>query len=126
MITLIQIIVKSLLSQKGILLNLSQILGKLVTSTLPTQRAASVALYSELIGKVKLDPVQLEVVMNTLDEARADSSSLVRKQAIRGLSKIVYLEPKQVHKFHFIDKLPEKIYLILFFYCRLMNILITV
>ena len=67
-----------------------------MTSTISAQRAVAAAFYAELIGKVNHDTVWLDAIINTLHEARADSSPLVRKLATIGLTHIAYLQPKQV------------------------------
>jgi len=79
-----------------VIANIAQSLGKLMTSAIVMQRAIAIAFYAELVGKVDCGTVWLEVIINTLHEAKADSSSLVRKLATIGLGRIAYLHPKQV------------------------------
>lgn len=98
LIAVVQTVMECLLGKNEVIINLSQILGKLVTSSLPTQRALAIAFYTELLGKVKCDSIWLDAVVNTFHEAKSDSFPFVRKLATIGLTKIVYLEPNQVRQ----------------------------
>lgn len=92
----VHITVQCLIERKEILTNVARQLGKLVTSTLPAQRAVAVAFYAELIGKMECDAIWLDGVINTLHEAKSDSSPLVRKLATVGLTRVACLKPNQV------------------------------
>lgn len=78
---------------------MTQYLGKLMTSTIPIQRGVAATFYSELIGKINCGTIWLDAIINTLHDAKADSSSLVRKLATIGLARIAYLDPRQVKNF---------------------------
>lgn len=80
---------------------MTQSLGKLMTSTIAIQRAVAATFYSELIGKIDCGAIWLDAIINTLHDAKADSSSLVRKLATIGLARIAYLDPRQVKKYFF-------------------------
>lgn len=67
-----------------------------MTSTIAIQRAVAATFYSELIGKVDCGAIWLDAIINTLHDAKSDSSSLVRKLATIGLARIAYLSPRQV------------------------------
>uniref|UniRef100_A0ABD2XLD7 Maestro heat-like repeat-containing protein family member 1 n=1 Tax=Trichogramma kaykai TaxID=54128 RepID=A0ABD2XLD7_9HYME len=86
------------------LLRLVRRSGRLVTRPLPAQRALAIALYAETLGQVaegaQDSSVWLDAIVNTLHEAKADSSALVRKIATRGLTSIAQLEPNLVEE-HF-------------------------
>ncbi|KAK2577321.1 hypothetical protein KPH14_003451 [Odynerus spinipes] len=82
-----------------VLSSLAQSLGRMMTSTISAQRAVAVTFYAELIGKVNYDVIWLDAIINTLHEAKADSSPLVRKLATVGLARIAYLEPKQIDEY---------------------------
>jgi len=75
---------------------MTQYLGKLMTSTIVIQRAVAATFYAELIGKIDCGAIWLDAIINTLHDAKADSSSLVRKLATIGLARIAYLDPRQV------------------------------
>jgi len=75
---------------------MTQYLGKLMTSTIVIQRAVAATFYAELIGKIDCGAIWLDAIINTLYDAKADSSSLVRKLATIGLARIAYLDPRQV------------------------------
>lgn len=98
LIATVHAVVRCLTKRADVLENLARHLGKLATSTLPAQRAVAVAFYAELMGKVNCDVVWLDAIINTLHEAKADSSSLVRKLATIGLTRVAYLDSKQVTK----------------------------
>ncbi|XP_029176005.1 LOW QUALITY PROTEIN: maestro heat-like repeat-containing protein family member 1 [Nylanderia fulva] len=92
-IFIVQTLIKCITNRHEVLLNMAQILGKLVTSTIPIQRAIAVTFYTELIGKVDCGVIWLDTIINTLHESKTDSSSLVRKHVIIGLARIAYLDP---------------------------------
>ena len=96
MVSTVHSVVRCLTNKDEVISNLAQSLGLLMTSTIAAQRAVAAAFYAELIGKVNHDSIWLDVIINTLHEARSDSSPLVRKLALIGLTRIVYLEAKQV------------------------------
>lgn len=75
---------------------MAQSIGKLMTSTIAIQRAVAATFYAELIGKVDCGVIWLDAIINTLYEAKTDSSSLVRTLAITGLSRIAYVDQKLV------------------------------
>lgn len=101
LVATVHAVVQCLSRRNEVLSNLVRCLGKLVTSTLPAQRAVTVAFYAELIGKLSCDAIWLDAIINTLHEAKTDSSPLVRKLATIGLTRVACLEPKQV-RFEFI------------------------
>lgn len=82
---------------------MAQILGKLVTSTIPIQRAIAVIFYTELIGKMNCGVIYLDTIINILHESKTDSSSLVRKHVIIGLARIAYLDPILVKSINFLS-----------------------
>nr|XP_050863894.1 maestro heat-like repeat-containing protein family member 1 [Vespula vulgaris] len=86
-------------TKNNVLSTLAQSLGRMMTSTISAQRAVAATFYSELIGKINCDVIWLDAIINTLYEAKADSSPLVRKLATIGLARIAYLEPKQVDEY---------------------------
>ncbi|XP_014215700.1 maestro heat-like repeat-containing protein family member 1 isoform X1 [Copidosoma floridanum] len=92
-------IARSLSKKSDSLANLGRYLGKLVTSTLATQRAVSIGFYAELVDKLNCDDIWLDAIINTLYEAKADSSPLVRKLATIGLGRVAYLESKHVEQY---------------------------
>lgn len=96
LIATVHMVVQSLSKRPKVLIVLAGYLGKLITSTLPAQRGVAVAFYAELLGKVDCDAIWLDAVINSLHEARADSSPMVRKLATIGLTRVACLEPKQV------------------------------
>lgn len=96
MILIVRTLIKCISSKNEDTLNMAQIVGKLVTSTIPIQRAVAVTFYTELIGKVDCGVIWLETIINTLHECKTDSSSLVRKHATIGLARIGYLNPRLV------------------------------
>lgn len=87
-------------SKDDLLISVAQSIGKLVTSQIATQRAVAIAFYGELIGQVDADPIWLDSIITTLLEARSDSSFLVRKLAIQGLSNIHKLDTQQLNEFY--------------------------
>ncbi|CAD6243793.1 GSCOCG00013142001-RA-CDS [Cotesia congregata] len=87
-------------SKDDLLISVAQSIGKLVTSQIATQRAVAIAFYGELIGQVDADPIWLDSIITTLLEARSDSSFLVRKLAIQGLSNISKLDAQQLNEFY--------------------------
>nr|ACE75349.1 HEAT repeat-containing protein [Glyptapanteles indiensis] len=87
-------------SKDDLLISVAQSIGKLVTSQISTQRAVAIAFYGELIGQVDADPIWLDSIITTLLEARSDSSFLVRKLAIQGLSNIYKLDSQQINEFY--------------------------
>lgn len=94
--TTVHTVVLCLDEKTEVLTNIARQLGKLVTSVLPAQRAVAVAFYAELIGRIDCDAIWLDGVINTLHEAKSDSSPLVRKLATIGLTQVASLKPKQV------------------------------
>ncbi|EZA49279.1 HEAT repeat-containing protein 7A [Ooceraea biroi] len=98
-ISTVQILIRCLTMKDDILSSIAQSLGKLMTSSIVMQRAVAIAFYAELIGKVDCGAIWLEAIINTLHEAKADSSSLVRKLATIGLGRIAYLDPRQVEEY---------------------------
>ncbi|KAI4498116.1 hypothetical protein M0802_006940 [Mischocyttarus mexicanus] len=95
----VRTMIKCIYMKNDVLLSLAQSLGKLMISTISAQRVVAVTFYSELIGKVSYDAIWLDGIINTLHEAKPDSSPLVRKLATIGLARIAYLEPKQVDEY---------------------------
>lgn len=98
-ISIVRTLIRCLSMKDDILPSIAQSLGKLMTSTIVMQRAVAVAFYAELVGKVDCGAVWLEAIINTLHEAKADSSPLVRKLATIGLGRIAYLDPRQVQEY---------------------------
>ncbi|KYN02585.1 PREDICTED: maestro heat-like repeat-containing protein family member 1 [Cyphomyrmex costatus] len=99
LILTVRTIMKCISTKSEILSNMTQYLGKLMTSTIARQRAVAATFYSELIGKIDCGPIWLDAIINTLHDAKIDSSSLVRKLATIGLARIAYLDPKQVDEY---------------------------
>ncbi|KAL6261907.1 hypothetical protein P5V15_006990 [Pogonomyrmex californicus] len=101
LISTVRILMKCILTRNEILSNMAQSLSKLMTSTIAIQRAVAATFYSELIGKMErnCEAIWLDAIINTLHDAKADSSSLVRKLATIGLARIAYLDPKQVDEY---------------------------
>lgn len=99
LVSIVRSVIRCLGNKNEILENIAHNLGKLVTSTIPAQRAIATAFYAELIGRVDCGTIWLDAIINTLHEAKADSSSLVRKLATIGLTRIAYLEPKQISEY---------------------------
>ncbi|XP_046813255.1 maestro heat-like repeat-containing protein family member 1 [Vespa crabro] len=95
----VRTMMRCIYTKNNVLSTLTQSLGKMMTSTISAQRAVAATFYSELIGKVNYDVIWLDAIINTLYEAKADSSPLVRKLATIGLARIAYLEPKQVDEY---------------------------
>lgn len=95
----VRTMMRCIYTKNNVLSALTQSLGRMMTSTISAQRVVAATFYSELIGKVNYDVIWLDAIINTLYEAKADSSPLVRKLATIGLARIAYLEPKQVIKF---------------------------
>ncbi|XP_024939150.1 maestro heat-like repeat-containing protein family member 1 isoform X2 [Cephus cinctus] len=91
--------VRCLGNRSEVLSNLAHSVGKLSASTLPAQRAVSAAFYAELIGRVDCGAIWLDAIVNTLHEAKSDSSPLVRKLATIGLSRISCLQPEQIDEY---------------------------
>lgn len=87
---------KCLANKDKVLESLAHSFGKLMTNADPMQRSVAAAFYAELLGKMNCDVIWLDAIVNTLYEAKADSSLTVRKLATIGLTKIVSLQPKQV------------------------------
>lgn len=85
------------ITNKDTIVTLARSVCRLATSTLPAQRAVSAAFYAELVGRPGCGDVWLEAILNTLHEATADSSPLVRRLAIIGLTRVSYLKPDQVN-----------------------------
>lgn len=98
-ILIVRTLIKCISSKNEDTLNMAQIVGKLVTSTIPIQRAVAVTFYTELIGKVDCGVIWLETIINTLHECKTDSSSLVRKHATIGLARIGYLNPRLIDEY---------------------------
>lgn len=96
MVSIVHSVIRCLSDKNEIMMNLARSIEKLMTSIIPIQRAMATAFYAELVGKVNHDSIWLDGIINTLHEARADSSPLVRKLALIGLTHISYLKPKQV------------------------------
>ncbi|XP_015183266.1 PREDICTED: maestro heat-like repeat-containing protein family member 1 [Polistes dominula] len=98
-VAIVRSMVKCISTKNNVLLSLGQSLGKMMTSTICAQRVVATTFYSELIGKINYNGIWLDGIINTLYEAKADSSPLVRKLATIGLARIAYLEPKQVDEY---------------------------
>lgn len=96
MILTVRILVKCISTKNEVLSSTAQSLGKLMTSTMPIQRAVAATFYAELIGRVDCGDIWLDAIINILHEAKADSSPLIRRLATIGLARIAYLEPRQV------------------------------
>jgi len=92
----VRILVKCMSMRNEVLSSIAQSLGKLMTSTMPIQRAVAATFYAELIGRVDCGNIWLDTIINILHEAKADSSPLIRRLATIGLARIAYLEPMQV------------------------------
>lgn len=92
---------KCISTRNEVLSSMTQSLGKMMTSTIAIQRAVAATFYSELIGKIDCGAIWLDAIINTLHDAKADSSSLVRKLATIGLARIAYLDPRQVREYFF-------------------------
>ncbi|KAG5329833.1 MROH1 protein, partial [Acromyrmex charruanus] len=99
LISTVRILMKCISTKSEVLSNMTQYLGKLMTSTIAIQRAVAATFYSELIGKINCGTIWLDAIINTLHDAKADSSSLVRKLATIGLTRIAYLDPRQVDEY---------------------------
>ncbi|KAG5339130.1 MROH1 protein, partial [Acromyrmex heyeri] len=99
LISTVRILMKCISTKTEVLSNMTQYLGKLMTSTIAIQRAVAATFYSELIGKINCGTIWLDAIINTLHDAKADSSSLVRKLATIGLARIAYLDPRQVDEY---------------------------
>ncbi|EGI58311.1 PREDICTED: maestro heat-like repeat-containing protein family member 1 [Acromyrmex echinatior] len=99
LISTVRILMKCISTKSEVLSNMTQYLGKLMTSTIAIQRAVAATFYSELIGKINCGTIWLDAIINTLHDAKADSSSLVRKLATIGLARIAYLDPRQVDEY---------------------------
>jgi hypothetical protein len=95
-ISTVRILVKCMSMKNEVLSSIAQSLGKLMTSTMPIQRAVATTFYAELIGRVDCGDIWLDAIINILHEAKADSSPLIRRLATIGLARIAYLEPRQV------------------------------
>lgn len=92
MILTVQILIKCISNDDHVLSHMAQSLHALVAGTLAIQRAVAIAFYAELIGKVDCGDIWFDAIINTLFEAKADSSSLVRKYAVIGLARVAYVE----------------------------------
>ncbi|KAL0107180.1 hypothetical protein PUN28_015596 [Cardiocondyla obscurior] len=99
LISIVRILMKCISTRNEVLSSMTQSLGKLMTSTIAIQRAVAATFYSELIGKIDCGAIWLDAIINTLHDAKADSSSLVRKLATIGLARIAYLDPRQVDEY---------------------------
>ncbi|XP_063985336.1 maestro heat-like repeat-containing protein family member 1 [Diachasmimorpha longicaudata] len=99
LVSTVRSVIRCLGSKNEVLVNVAQTLGKMITSQIPAQRAVAVAFYAELIGRVDCGEVWMDAIINTLHEAKADSCGLVRKLATIGLTRIAYLEPRQVDEY---------------------------
>lgn len=99
LISTVRSVIRCLLKKNDVLVKVAQSLGRLVTSHIPNQRAVAIAFYAELIGRIDCGAIWLDAIINTLHEAKSDSSFLVRKLAIIGLTRIAYLEPKQIDEY---------------------------
>ncbi|XP_046485809.1 maestro heat-like repeat-containing protein family member 1 isoform X1 [Neodiprion pinetum] len=86
------------ITSKDTIVTLARSLCQLATSTIPAQRAVSAAFYSELVGRPGCGDVWLEAILNTLHEATADSSPLVRRLAIIGLTRVSYLDSDRIEE----------------------------
>lgn len=96
LVSTVRSVVRCLSSRSEVLASLAHSLGKLVTSTVTAQRAVAAAFYAELIGRVDCGVIWLDAIINSLHEAKSDSSPLVRKLATIGLTRIAFLDAKQV------------------------------
>ncbi|XP_043485318.1 maestro heat-like repeat-containing protein family member 1 [Leptopilina heterotoma] len=99
LVSIVHSVIRCLSDKTEVIMNLARSVEKLMTSTIPVQRAIATAFYAELVGKVNHDSIWLDGIINTLHEARADSSPLVRKLALIGLTHISYLKPKQIEEY---------------------------
>lgn len=99
LISTVRTLMKCISTRNEVLSSMTQHLSKLMTSTMAIQRAVAATFYSELIGKIDCGAIWLEAIINTLHDAKADSSSLVRKLATIGLARIAYLDPRQVDEY---------------------------
>lgn len=95
-------VAKCLSKSSHTICEIARILGPMMTSQLPAQRATATAFYIEVIGTKDCDAIWLDAIINALHEAKMDSSPLVRKLATIGLTKIVKLDQKQVISLSFI------------------------
>lgn len=96
LVSTVRSVIRCLGNKNDVIENIAHNLSKLVTSTIPAQRAVATAFYAELIGRVDCGSIWLDAIINTMHEAKTDSSPLVRKLATIGLTRIAYLEPKQI------------------------------
>lgn len=96
LVSTVRSVIRCLGNRNDVLVSMAQSLGKMITSQIPAQRAVAAAFYAELIGRVECGEVWLDAIVNTLLEAKADSSGLVRKLATMGLTRIAYLDARQV------------------------------
>ncbi|KAJ8688258.1 hypothetical protein QAD02_024053 [Eretmocerus hayati] len=100
LVVMVHSVVLSASRRPRVLSNVSSRLGKLVTSSLAAQRALAVAFYAELIGRLsEADVIWLDATVNSLLEAKSDSSPLVRKLATIGITRVACLQPKQVEEY---------------------------
>ncbi|XP_011301504.1 maestro heat-like repeat-containing protein family member 1 [Fopius arisanus] len=99
LVSTVRSVIRCLGNKNELLANIAQTLGKMITSPISAQRAVAAAFYAELIGRVDCGEVWLDAIINTLHEAKADSSGLVRKLATIGLTRIAYLEQRQVDEY---------------------------
>ncbi|XP_077256814.1 maestro heat-like repeat-containing protein family member 1 [Temnothorax americanus] len=99
LISTVRTLMKCISTRNEVLSSMTQSLSKLMTSTIAIQRAVAATFYSELIGKIDCGAIWLDAIINTLHDAKADSSSLVRKLATIGLARIAYLDPRQVDEY---------------------------
>ncbi|KAK0166476.1 hypothetical protein PV328_004896 [Microctonus aethiopoides] len=99
LISTVRSVVRCLLNKNDVIVNVAQSLGKLSTSQISNQRAVAIAFYAELIGRIDCGNIWLDAIINTLHEATADSSALVRKLAITGLTRIAYLNSKYIDEY---------------------------
>ncbi|XP_012526722.2 maestro heat-like repeat-containing protein family member 1 isoform X1 [Monomorium pharaonis] len=99
LISTVRILMKCISTRSEVLSNMTQYMGKLMSSTIAIQRAVAATFYSELIGKIDCGAIWLDAIINMLHDAKADSSSLVRKLATIGLARIAYLDPRQVDEY---------------------------
>ncbi|XP_048515831.1 maestro heat-like repeat-containing protein family member 1 isoform X2 [Athalia rosae] len=111
LISTVQTVVKSISNKENTIVTLARSVCGLATSILPAQRAVSAAFYAELVGRPGCGDVWLEVILNTLHEAMADSSPLVRRLAIVGLTRVSNLKTDQVGEYvkSSIDSLLEEL-----------------
>ena len=96
LVSTVRSVVRCLSKRSDILSSLAHSLGKLVDSVIPAQRAVAAAFYAELIGRVDCGTIWLDAIINALHQAKSDSLPLVRKLATIGLTRVAYLDPKQV------------------------------